>query len=105
MAIWVILNKWIFLQPERLPGGRVSEKKRISKASQRTTKQSRSTTGLPQSPYRSALRGSDTEKLRLHRHNNILYNTWDSVGNDSVIRVPQTVETDYISHEEFFKEL
>ena len=76
MAIWVILNKWIFLQPERLPGGRVSEKKRISKASQRTTKQSRSTTGLPQSPYRSALRGSDTEKLRMHRQNKILYNTW-----------------------------
>lgn len=86
MAIWVILNKWIFLQPERLPGGRVTEKKRVSKASQRTTKQSPSTTGLPQSPYRSALRGSDTEKLRTCRHNKILYNTWNSVGNDSVIK-------------------
>lgn len=59
MAIRVILNKRIFLQPERLPGGIVSEKKRVSKESQRATKQSRSTTVLPQSPYRSALRSGD----------------------------------------------
>lgn len=84
----------------------MSEKKRISKASQRTTKQSRSTTGLPQSPYRSALRGSDTEKLKMHRHNKILYSTWAVL--EMILssnRVPQTVETDYISHEKIFKEL
>jgi hypothetical protein len=38
MAIWVILNKWIFLQTERLPGLRKSEKKRVSDGVQRTTK-------------------------------------------------------------------
>lgn len=60
MTIWVILNKWIFLQTERLPGWRGSKKKRVSEGVPGNHKEGMKPYCPVQSPNRSVLRGGVT---------------------------------------------